>query len=91
MSPHQESSQEEPNSFEGGWGGCGPEDGSYAITEGGRGWGGSEDGSYVTNNDGESVQSSSSNEINEWITNADNSTYEYPQASSSANSSLTVN
>ena len=35
------------------------------------------------------------NEINEWSTNADNSTdnstYEYPQSSSSANSSLTVN
>ena len=91
MPPHQESSQEEPKSFEGGRGGGGPEDGSYAITEGGRGWGGPEDGSYVTNNDGESVQSSSSNEINEWSTNADNSTYEYPPASSSANSSLTVN
>ena len=35
------------------------------------------------------------NQINEWSTNADNSTdnstYEYPQSSSSANSSLTVN
>lgn len=59
--------------------------------EGGRGWGGPEDGSYVTNSDGERVQSSSFNEINEWSTNADNSTYEYPQSSSSANSSLTVN
>lgn len=55
------------------------------------GWGGPEDGSYVTNSDGERVQSSSFNEINEWSTNADNSTYEYPQSSSSANSSLTVN
>ena len=76
--PHQEGSQEEPNPF-----------------EGGRGWGGPEDGSYVTNSDGERVQSSSFNEINEWSTNADNSTdnstYEYPQSSSSANSSLTVN
>lgn len=59
--------------------------------EGVRGWGGPEDGSYVTNSDGERVQSSSFNEINEWSTNADNSTYEYPQSSSSANSSLTVN
>ncbi|MCE2099094.1 hypothetical protein ACXOKH_06940 [Streptococcus thermophilus] len=59
--------------------------------EGGQGWGGPEDGSYVTNSDGERVQSSSFNEINEWSTNADNSTYEYPQSSSSANSSLTVN
>lgn len=55
------------------------------------GWGDPEDGSYVTNSDGERVQSSSFNEINEWSTNADNSTYEYPQSSSSANSSLTVN
>ena len=78
-----------PLKGDGGWGG--PEDGSYAITEGGRGWGGPEDGSYVTNSDGERVQSSSFNEINEWSTNADNSTYEYPQSSSSANSSLTVN
>ncbi|MBW7827585.1 hypothetical protein [Streptococcus thermophilus] len=53
--------------------------------------GGPEDGSYVTNSDGERVQSSSFNEINEWSTNADNSTYKYPQSSSSANSSLTVN
>ncbi|MDA3775024.1 hypothetical protein [Streptococcus thermophilus] len=53
--------------------------------------GGPEDGSYITNSDGERVQSSSFNEINEWSTNADNSTYEYPQSSSSANSSLTVN
>lgn len=89
--PHQEGSQEEPNSFEGGRGWGGPGDGSYAITEGGRGWGGPEDGSYVTNSDGKSVQSSSSNEINDWSTNADNSTYEYPQSSSSANSSLTDN
>ncbi|WP_347103671.1 hypothetical protein [Streptococcus thermophilus] len=59
--------------------------------KGGRGLGGPEDGSYVTNSDGERVQSSSFNEINEWSTNADNSTYEYPQSSSSANSSLTVN
>ena len=59
--------------------------------EGGRGWGGPGDGSYVTNRYGESEQSSSSNEINEWSTNADNSTYEYPQSSSSANTSLTVN
>ena len=59
--------------------------------EGVRGWGGPEDGSYVTNSDGERVQSSSFNQINEWSTNADNSTYEYPQSSSSANSSLTVN
>lgn len=72
--PHQEGSQEEPKTF-----------------EGGRGWGGPEDGSYVTNRYGESEQSSSSNEINEWSTNADNSTYEYPQSSSSANTSLTVN
>lgn len=91
MPPHQESSQEEPKSFEGGRGGGGPEDGSYAITEGGRGWGGPGDGSYVTNNDGERVQSSSSNEINKWSTNADKRTYEYPPASSSAASSLTVN
>lgn len=89
--PHQEGSQEEPKSFEGGRGWGGPEDGSYAITEGGRGWGGPEDGSYVTNSDGERVQSSSSNEINEWSTYADNSTYEYQPASSSASSSLTVN
>ena len=67
--PHQEGSQEEPKSFEGGrdWGG--PEDGSYAITEGERGWGGPGDGSYVTDRYGESVQSSSSNEINEWGNN----------------------
>ena len=57
----------------------------------GRGWEVQKDGSYVTNSDGERVQSSSFNEINEWNTNADNSTYEYPQSSSSANSSLTVN
>lgn len=73
-SPHQEGSQEEPKSF-----------------EGGRGWGVPEDGLYVTNSDGESVQSGSSSEINEGSTNADNSTYEYPPASSSANSSLTDN
>ena len=85
--PHH---QEKPKSFEGGRGWGGPEDGSYAITEGGRGWGGPGDGSYVTNRYGESEQSSSSNEINEWSTNADNSTYEYPQSSSSANTSLTV-
>ena len=50
--PHQEGSQEEPKSF-----------------EGGRGWGGPGDGSYVTDRYGESVQSSSSNEINKWGNN----------------------
>lgn len=50
--PHQEGSQEEPKSF-----------------EGGRGWGGPGDGSYVTDRYGESVQSSSSNEINKWVNN----------------------
>ena len=91
QTPHQDGNQEKSKPAEGGRGWGGPEDGSYAITEGGRGWGGPEDGSYVTNRDGESVQSSSSNEINEWGPNADNNPYEYPHSSSSANSSLTVN
>ena len=66
--PHQESSQEKnQNPFEGGRGWGGPEDGSYAITEGGRGWGLVQETAHMSLTDmGESVQSSSSNEINKW-------------------------
>lgn len=89
--PHLEGSQAEPKSSTGGRGWGGPEDGSYAITDGGRGWGGPEDGSYITNRFGGSDQSSSSNGINEWGTNANNNPYEYPQASSSIEASANFN
>lgn len=87
-SPSQQSSQKQNGNTPPHQEGSQEEPNSF---EGGRGWGGPEDGSYVTNSDGERVQSSSSNEINEWSTYADNSTYEYQPASSSASSSLTVN
>lgn len=87
-SPSQQSSQKQNGNTPPHQEGSQEEPNSF---KGGRGWGGPEDGSYVTNSDGERVQSSSSNEINDWSTHADNSTYEYPQSSSSANSSLTVN
>lgn len=89
--PHLEGSEAEPKLSTGGRGWGGPEDGSYAITEGGRGWGGPGDGSYITNRDEGSNQSSSSNGINEWGTNANNNPYEYPQASSSIDTTANSN
>ena len=85
---HQDGAQEKPKSAEGGRGWGGPEDGSYAISGGG---GGGHDAAFAAGAGGGSNRSSSTDQSNEWINDVDNNPYEYPQASSSTDTTANSN
>ena len=69
-----------------GWGG--PEDGSYATNGGG---GGSHDAAFAAGAGGGSNHASSTDQSNEWVNDVDNNPYEYPQASSSTDTTANSN
>ena len=88
QTPHQDGNQEKSKPAEGGRGWGGPEDGSYATNGGGSG------GHYVAfaaGAGGGSNRASSTDQSNEWVDDVDNNPYEYPQASSSIDTTANSN
>lgn len=85
---HQDGNQEKSKPAEGGRGWGGPEDGSYAINGGG---GGGHDAAFAAGAGGGSNHASSTHQSNEWVDDVDNNPYEYPQASSSTDTSANSN
>ena len=80
--------KEKSKPAEGGRGWGGPEDGSYATNGGG---GGGHDAAFVAGAGGGSNRASSTDQSNEWVDDVDNNPYEYPQASSSTDTTANSN
>ncbi|MFR2573044.1 MAG: hypothetical protein ACLS9T_10185 [Streptococcus salivarius] len=85
---HQDGNQEKSKHAEGGRGWGGPEDGSYATNGGG---GGGHDAAFAAGAGGGSNHTSSTDQSNEWVNDVDNNPYEYPQASSSTDTTANSN
>ena len=88
QTPHQDGNQEKSKPAEGGRGWGGPEDGSYATNGGG---GGGHDAAFAAGAGGGSNHASSTDQSNEWVDDVDNNPYEYPQASSSTDTTANSN